>query len=174
MAHRDRDRETTLGFMTALAHRQHGTFGGFLLLNDAGRPLEFHCTAPIKPNRAQEILYGPTLESYLYGELIGQTLFEKATQVPQFVYTDRPLILALRETIEVPLFLVGEPDSDSDIDLSGGKQIALGENSLLAHADFPQDAKSLPEQLAEFDLAEPFARIREAIKEAHLSQKKAA
>ena len=51
-----------LGFLTVVEHPQHGLFGGYLLLNHGGRPLEFHCTAPIKPNRAQEILYGPTLD----------------------------------------------------------------------------------------------------------------
>ncbi len=65
------------GFLTVVEHPQYGLFGGYLILNTAGRPLEFHCTAPIKPNRAQEILYGPTLESFLYGEQIGQTLISQ-------------------------------------------------------------------------------------------------
>ena len=79
-----------LGFLTVVEHPQHGLFGGYLLLNLAGRPLEFHCTAPIKPNRAQEILYGPTLESYLYGEQIGCTLLGQAKIEPLAVFTDRP------------------------------------------------------------------------------------
>src|SRR5262245_21892116 len=58
-------RSTAIGFYTVVAHEQHGLFGGLLVLNRNGRPLEFHCTAPLKPNRAQEILYGATLESYL-------------------------------------------------------------------------------------------------------------
>ena len=57
-----------MGFLTVVEHPEFGLFGGYLLLNWAGRPLEFHCTAPLKPNRAQEILYGPTLEPFLYGE----------------------------------------------------------------------------------------------------------
>ena len=51
--------QPVLGFLTVLEHPQHGLFGGYLLLNLAGRPVEFHCTAPVKPNRAQQILYGP-------------------------------------------------------------------------------------------------------------------
>ena len=54
-----------------------------------GRPLEFHCTAPIKPNRAQEILYGPTLDAFLYGEQIGRTLLAEAKIEPLLVCTDR-------------------------------------------------------------------------------------
>jgi hypothetical protein len=56
-----------LGFLAVVEHELHGLFGGYLLLNATGRPLEFHCTAPVRPNRAQQILYGPTLEPYLYG-----------------------------------------------------------------------------------------------------------
>ena len=55
-------RSAAIGFYTVVPHEQHGLFGGLLVLNHNGRPLEFHCTAPLKPNRAQEILYGATLE----------------------------------------------------------------------------------------------------------------
>src|SRR5688500_11494160 len=57
-----------LGFLTVVEHDQFGLVGGYLILNSSGRPLEFHCTAPVKPSRAQQILYGPTLTPYLYGE----------------------------------------------------------------------------------------------------------
>jgi len=57
-------------------------------------PLEFHCTAPVKPNRAQQILYGPTLEPYLFGEQIGQSLLSKAAVEPEVICTDRPPALA--------------------------------------------------------------------------------
>src|SRR5574340_381182 len=92
-----------LGFLTVVEHPQHGLFGGYLVLNLAGRPLEFHCTAPVKPNRAQEILYGPTLESYLYGEQIGQTLLAKATAEPLVVCTDLEPMLAVREFVPTPV-----------------------------------------------------------------------
>jgi len=92
--------------MTVLEHPQHGLFGGYLLLNPAGRPLEFHCTAPIKPNRAQQILYGPTLQPFLYGEQIGRTLLEKSAVQPYFVCTDRPAALAVRDHVAPPVALV--------------------------------------------------------------------
>ena len=64
----------TIGFLTVVEHQETGLTGGYLVLNTLGRPVEFHCTAPLKTNRAQEILYGPTLRPFLYGEQIGQTL----------------------------------------------------------------------------------------------------
>ncbi len=81
-------------------------FGGYLLLSLAGRPLEFHCTTPIRPNRAQRILYGPTLEPFLFGELIGGTLYRKATTVPGVVCTDVFAAVCLREHVDVPVVLV--------------------------------------------------------------------
>ena len=91
-------------------HPQHGLFGGYLVLNLAGRPLEFHCTAPIKPNRAQQILYGPTLESFLYGEQIGSTLLGHAKTSPLVVCTDREPVLSLRDLVDVPVVLVLPPE----------------------------------------------------------------
>jgi hypothetical protein len=96
----------TIGFLTVVEHSQYGLFGGYLVLNLAGRPLEFHCTAPIKPNRAQEILYGPTLESFLYGEQIGQTLINRGGVPPLVVCTDREPALSAREYVSPPLALV--------------------------------------------------------------------
>ena len=58
-----------IGFLTAVEHAEYGFFGGYLIVNAAGRPLEFHCTAPVKATRAQEILYGPTLRDYLYEQI---------------------------------------------------------------------------------------------------------
>ena len=95
-----------LGFLTVLDHAEHGLFGGYLVLNTSRRPLEFHCTAPIRPNRAQEILYGPTLEPFLYGEQIGQTLLEKGKIRPSFVCTDRQPVMAVREHVALPVALV--------------------------------------------------------------------
>jgi hypothetical protein len=88
-------------------------FGGYLILNMAGRPLEFHCTAPIKPNRAQEILYGPTLDAFLYGEQIGQTLLKQSNMEPLVVCTDCPPALTAREFVDTPLVLV-LPSEDGD------------------------------------------------------------
>ena len=97
---------SAVGFLTVLEHSQHGLMGGYLVLNIAGRPLEFHCTAPVKPNRAQQILYGPTLEPYLYGEQIGQALVSKSTLDPLVIFTDRSPAMAVRMSIDVPLALV--------------------------------------------------------------------
>lgn len=95
-----------IGFLTIVRDEEHGLFGGYLVLNPLGRPLEFHCTAPVKPNRAQEILYGPTLDAYLYGERIGPALLEKAKAGPRFVLTDVAQVMAARPFTGLPLLLM--------------------------------------------------------------------
>ncbi|HUT11964.1 MAG TPA: hypothetical protein VMY42_15795 [Thermoguttaceae bacterium] len=181
-----------LGFLTVLEHPEHGLFGGYLLLNPAGRPLEFHCTAPIKPNRAQEILYGPTLQSFLYGDQIGRTLLEKSKIEPLFICTDKQPVLAVREHISQPVALVLPSDNDGvdpadktlriDAAHPGGlppggprlKTFQLGRNHLAVLERSAEDQRAISERFTRladsfaepFDLAEPFTRIREAIEEA--------
>jgi len=54
-----------------------GYSGGLLVLDALGRPIEFHCSVPIVPDRAQRILYGRTLESFIYCDQIAVSLLEK-------------------------------------------------------------------------------------------------
>jgi hypothetical protein len=176
-----------LGFLTVVEHPQFGLFGGYLLLNPAGRPLEFHCTAPIKPNRAQEILYGPTLQAFLYGEQIGKTLIHQASIAPMLICTDQEPALAAREHVAAPVALVlpptDEPPPESaaepgrllrlDAAHGGVPRLAsfrLGRNRLALPERAEEDRRLITERLADladlFDLAEPFQRIRDAIEEA--------
>ncbi len=111
----------SLGFLTVEVSEQHGLFGGYLVLSPLGRPLEFHCTAPVKPNRAQQILYGPTLEPYLYGQQIGQTLLSKSRRKPPVVLTDVPQVLALRDYSSTPVVFVS-PTVDYTVDPSAHDQ----------------------------------------------------
>jgi hypothetical protein len=178
----------TLGFLTVLEHAQHGLFGGYLILTAAGRPLEFHCTAPIKPNRAQEILYGPTLYDYLYGEQIGQALVNRGKIKPSLICTDRGPALAVREFVSVPVALVlphesSAPAPDEELPSSsrsfridpphGGPDLVCfqaGRNRLALPARAQTDRRTVEERLGDvaeaFDLNEPFERIRAAIEEA--------
>lgn len=176
--------KSVLGFLTVIEDEEVGLIGGYLVLNTAGRPEEFHCTAPIRPNRAQQILYGPTLQPYLFGEQIGRTLLSKSKSQPLVVCTDREPVLAVRDCIDLPVALVlaGENAATASrsesagvarrLDPAHGEQALeafhLGRNQLAVPKS--QDREVIRQRLAElgdgFDLAEPFGRIREAIEEA--------
>jgi hypothetical protein len=189
--------KTALGFLTVRNHEDAGLIGGYLILNDVGRPLEFHCTAPVKPNRAQQILFGPTLEPFLYGEQIGQTLLGKTSLEPLAVYTDVAAALAVRDFVKTPVALVlgAAPPNESAPHAAeaGGSDSArsgsaatwrldaahatarlatflLGQNRLAVAEEHRRDQDEIQQRLAtlaDFDLAEPFERIREALEEAH-------
>jgi hypothetical protein len=152
-----------LGFLTVVENAELGLLGGYLLLNAAGRPLEFHCTAPVKPNRAQEILYGPTLRPFLYGEQIGQTLLSRSKLTPLVVCTDSESVLAARDFTHVPLVLV---DGKS----AAAARFALARNQVATAPHYSSDQQAIlaawPGQADHLDLNEPFVRIREALEEA--------
>jgi hypothetical protein len=180
-----------IGFLTVVEHCEWGMTGGLLILNAAGRPLEFHCTAPIKPNRAQEILYGPTLRPFLYGEQIGQTLLGKVKNETLFVCTDVEPALCARDGVSLAMVLLLPTDSerlpadydarqrtlrfDAPHDAPGSGTIkltrfTLGNQAAACPAHHAADRDLIIQRwqpyAEQLDLREPFERIREALAEA--------
>ncbi|MBR4976753.1 MAG: hypothetical protein IKY61_06820 [Thermoguttaceae bacterium] len=102
----EKKRPTHLGFLTALGDPARGVIGGFLVLNLVGRPTEFHCTAPVRPNRAQEILYGATLEGFLCGEQIAQALVGRTKTELAAILTNNPNVLTAGSALKAPLAMV--------------------------------------------------------------------
>ena len=96
----------SIGFLTVVTIPDQGLVGGYLVLNIAARPLEFHCTTPVRANRAQEILYGPTLRPYLFGEQIGKTLLARSKTKPLLALTDVQDVLAARDFAPTPVVFV--------------------------------------------------------------------
>ena len=190
MTQRSEKTVPTLGFLTVVEHPQGGLFGGLLVLNLAGRPLEFHCTAPVKANRAQEILYGPTLKPYLYGEQIGGALLAKLKMPTLAVCTDSEHVLALRDQTETPVMLIPSAvpqlvGAEASVEAPsyrldapqpglaashfrtfplGPFEVAIGNQH---QADQAAIESIWQEQSIDLDLNEPFTRILEAIEEAH-------
>lgn len=184
MGNSDAKSKAGIGFLTVIEHPQHGLCGGYLVLNRCGRPLEFHCTTPIKPNRAQEILYGPTLKPFLYGEQIGQALLAKSKTETLAIFADQEAALAVADYAQVPVVLVlssasNAPDATRGVTHRLDSAHAahstlhcfrLGRNELALPSGAASAVKQVSDRLAglaeSFDLAEPFSRIREAIEEA--------
>jgi hypothetical protein len=152
-----------IGFLAVCDYGDAGLCGGFLVLNSAGRPLEFHCTAPVKANRAQEILYGPTLRPFLFGEQIGRTLVERSKLSPQLVVTDAEPVLAARPLLSMPVICLASAEEPHQ-----RPGFSLGEQFVLIDAAHPHDREATRaawEQFEGLDLQEPFGRIREALDE---------
>lgn len=157
-----------LGFLTVL-HEAGGYLGGYLVTNLWGRPLEFRLSSAVQPNRVQQILYAGTLAGYVCGELIGKTLLDKSATPAQVVLTDTADAWTLRRVVDVPVVWVAPP-GDALEHAGTVVRAATGfRGPLLAHPDYPDDGprlKDLFERLTGLDVAEPFARIRDAIAEA--------
>lgn len=158
-----------LGFLTAIEVPEKGFVGGLLVTNHYGRPLEFQCTMPVRPNPTQEILYGPTLGAFILGELIGSTLVEKSGVKPHLILTDREQILELRNHLDQPVALVEADEAAGSANSDNDPPIKLGRQNLRFHRGHTDDrsivsgrAQHVP---ADADLKEPFERVREALQE---------
>ncbi len=152
-----------LGFLSVF-QEGGGQVGGYLVTNSWGRPLEFRLSSAVQPTKVQQILYGDTLQAYLCGELIGKTLIDKTATSVQCVVTDNPLALDLRLRLEIPVALMhaGQEGSANPPGL-------MVRPNLYCHARHPGDVDAIRELLAKthsIDLAEPFARVKEAMGEA--------
>jgi hypothetical protein len=152
-----------MGFLSV--HQEpNGFVGGYLVTNAWGRPLEFRLSSAVQPNKVQTILYGQSLHGYLCGEVIGKTLIDKTATPVQWLLVDNPMALDLRLRVEFPVGLwysVVDPDQP----IPG----LIVQSRLYCHSHFPTDVpilKQIVEKLGQFDFAEPFARIREALTEA--------
>lgn len=160
-----------LGFLAAIELPDRGHVGGLLVTNHLGRPLEFQCTAPVKANRTQEILYGPTLVPYLLCELIGRTLLEKVGVKPQLVLTDDPRLLELREHAAMPVALLETPERNQTASpgREAGTSLRLGLKHVALHPDFAGDIQMIEQARkrlsGDVDLSEPLQRVREALRE---------
>jgi len=157
-----RDEAAAFGFLTVVESPVHGTFGGYLLVDVLGRPLEFHCTAPVRVSRAQAILYGPTLQPHLHGRQIGGALLAESKLAPVVVLTDHEAMLRA-DGGPAPLALARrvEPTAGGSAFTVGAVEVRCGGGDL---------EPAVREQLARLgeavDLCEPFERIRAAIDEA--------
>lgn len=166
MSATDRAENVRLGFLTAVESRDRSFVGGMLVTDRFGRPLEFQCTTPVKPNRTQELLYGPTLVPFILGELLGKTLVEKLSVKPSLVFVDRAELLPLRTCTSMPvLCLVGKAQKE----FANHPLVEIGRHTFALHRDFETDQEALKKLktviAAEADVSEPLERVSEALKE---------
>lgn len=164
MSVKDAQDQFRLGFLAAVEDAERGVVGGLLVTNRFGRPLEFQCTTPVKPNRTQQILYGPTLRPYLLAEVIGRTLLDKVSVKPHLVLIEADELLDLRTHVDMPVAsFVAKPAKDDESILRVGQQwLAFHGEYAADHAAVQKRASQVPDTA---DLKEPFERIREALTE---------
>lgn len=172
------------GFITTVEIEGMGWCGGMLLLNQVARPLEFHCTLPIKPSRSQEILYGTSLLPFLCGQVIGKALLEKAKTRPHLVITDCRHTADLTQCCSTPVILHQDTSGDSSQDDRPSElndfwqSLQVGDQAVSLYRNDQSADKDVRQWLEQYgsknEFAEPFERIRQAILEAHQVARKSA
>jgi hypothetical protein len=161
----------TFGYLSTWDTPEHGCLGGYLVVSSLGRPLEFHCTAPIRPSRAQQILFGPTLWPFVMGEQIGGALIAEAKLRPQVILVDHAATLCLRPQVaSAMVHWKASAGEGVGIDPSSAELLQVANSWFEVASDYISDrdvAHSLLTVLAQHvDLPEPFERIHQAIREA--------
>jgi len=155
-----------LGFLR-VALTDQGYVGGLLVTNHLGRPLEFQCTTPVRANRTQQILYGPTLEPFIYSELIGKTLFERLAVKPHLLVIAQDNVLDVRRQIDIPVISLLEGNAGQD--LPDHLRVGLGRQKFQLHQDFAEDLERMQKIQSripgEADMLEPLERVHDALKE---------
>lgn len=146
-------------------NEQQGIVGACLVLNLAGRPLEFHCTAPVRPNRTQQILYGSSLTEYVCGELIATSLLRHVKQDFLLSLTNVKEIFSIRQIADVPIVYILE-DNETEIPDDESLEIQHGAQRLFVAAELKEKViERLSAYTRRMDIAEPFVRLRLALEE---------
>ena len=163
--------QTTFGFVTVIEVPKLGHCGGLLVVSHIGRPIEFHCTTPVGPNRAQEIMYGKTYHGFLYSDQIGMALVDKTRNKPGVYVTDCGDLLPISELIDEPVILVENKDAAEPFDGRGLKSFDVQSQKIYcvnAREEQLDWISTCTEAFARtLPLDVPFERIRQAIEEAH-------
>lgn len=160
-------RGTTFGFLAVTQVPTFGYCGGLLALNAGGRPLEFHCTAPVTANRAQQILFGATLKEFLVCDLIAESLLTKVgVPLDVLIIEDRTLS-PIKQKTDVPVVVV-ENRVRCPAELPGEHLTSSAVDPFEILAGPPESTEAMLRQFMEtLPIHEPFERIYQAIEAAH-------
>ena len=76
--------QTTIGFLGYREFDDGKAYRGAILVTDeSSKPLEFRCTAPVRPTNLQRTLYGKSLLPHILTELIAVPLIASMREKPQ-------------------------------------------------------------------------------------------
>ena len=165
--------DATIGYFTVVDDERTGWTGGLLILDRGGRPLEFQCTLPVRPTRAHEILFGPTLRAHLVSQVIGKLLIAKCRTPLSLLCCDQIEGLAVESLTRAPVALIREATEADQGPISGDMLestdcVEVAGASFLVQIERREDVERMASCYVDLpDAVEPFERIREAIKEAH-------
>ena len=170
--------------------------GAILVTDEEGKPLEFRCTAPVRPTQLQRTLYGTSLLPHILTELIGGPLISSLREKPRLILITDDAYFDVRHKVSTPVIRVVRPSAMADgMDFdalmqstpvtrvarpSGAEAKSLllqsasgkfAQVEIEAHWKFAADLDSSCERLRDlfgrWDLTEPFQRLAEGLQYVH-------
>lgn len=190
----------SIGYLSTKVLDSQEYVGGLLIVDLHARPLEFHCTAPVRPKRAQAILYGATLKSHLLHQLIPASLLAKAGHRPEIVFVDQLEFIQRADEAEVPLVYLksssgagsakstdgsvapqpgfGEETSDNPLVIDRFRFVDRPQYSFAFHVDRKVEQRDIENTLDAIShcvsVHEPFERLEIALRESNRASSNAA
>lgn len=150
--------------------------GGLLVTDVDTKPLEFRVTAPVCPQRFQEILYGDLLEEHISVELLGLPLVNAIQQKPELLLVRNELFLGLNNKHDIPTLLLLKEDEPL-IKKGSSTQPLSSQNAnypsakICTSGKFESNLVEITEKLKSVfimrDLMEPFNRLDKACIDVH-------
>ena len=144
-----------------------------MLLDRIGRPLEFHCTLPVTPNKAQEILYGRTLQSFVFCDQIGSALLAKTQRDLTALLVKPAELLDIQPSLPCPvLHPISTDEQEASHSYNQEAQMfqVEGVSFLSTSVLETQELVQRMEQFVHLPyIGEPFERIQEALAQAKVA-----
>ena len=151
-----------VAFVDVFVFEDGSVRGGALVTDTLSRPFEFRVTSPVKPTQLQKILYGRSLVEYMYGELIGLPLLKQLKETVSLAICKNPYLLVARPDISFPMIAIKKTEQEPGENIIDTSIIQTHKNFESEHGQ----AEVLLNMLAsQFDIFEPFERVRVAVSE---------
>lgn len=152
--------ELTLCYLVCTKDASGRFLGAIMLTDHRARPEHFAYVLPVPVSPMQKILYGSTLEEHLRIDVIGQKLLQQIPKRPDIYFVGTQEMLGIRRITHAPTAFLSKREHSESESLS-----------LLKFDSEESDRSVVGALLASLesssvDLMEPFARIKDALKEA--------
>lgn len=164
------DASITYGFLQVIPSEGISYTGGLLVVDQDGKPVEFHCTAPVPENRSQKIFYGETWQSHVYCDLIAKSLIESCNRKPELLFVEQVELVKLAGHIAAPVMLVSLSNDEPSTGSIEYPELQLDDLAVTVLTTDLGLIEFVKEACGRFTTSlamnEPFERIRIAISEA--------
>jgi len=161
------DFNAILGYLMIHKDKDENYTGGVLITDGYGIPIEFKYSEPIKPSNLQKILYGKSIEKFIMVDIIAKKLLLSLQEKPRFILiSDLNIISSSSKYPIVYIYSAAkETQEEESFDDEEYTVTDIGAQlKLLFKGKITNDEEQWFHKLAkEFDLIEPFTRLKEAV-----------